>query len=492
MRGTNIDATATQAPVSVKPKVQFWVLVALLVAGVLLLNAATVLLGRRFPLSADLTAGEVFKLEKETRAFIRDLDADVQIYILANADDFLAEAYLIQAQRIIEQFPRYSPRVSLRYVDYASDPSFTSRFPGVPLELGNILVTSGGRVKKLMLSELFNFSYADASGSIAISSSRAEEAVTSAIIYVTTDSRIKFALLTGNGAAETPALTRVLEDNNYDVQEVNLSTGEIGADVGFAALLAPQSDYTANEMSKLDAFLYNSGAYGKTLLYTADPAQPPLPNIEAFLREWGVEIGDGVVFEADASRTYMNQPYYAIPDYIDTDLRDKLIDANSKILLPMSRPLDILFNVKDDNRTNVLLGFGASAGVRPPGAPDDFRASQAERRGPFPAMVLAEKRLVKDGYTQEKSCVIVSASTQMLETTIFYSTVLTNSEYLTNVFNTLAKRENTVNVRPKSMGGYAFALSGGQSVGVGIAMFAIIPALIIGFGIFVWLKRRYS
>lgn len=491
MADTDRNAGAIERK-AVKPVINFWLFVALLAVSVLLANAAVFLLGERFPLAVDITAGKVYRLENETVNFIRGLEDDITIYILADKDEFLAENYLIQAQRIISQFPRYSRRVAVRYVDYAGNPAFASQFPGLPLEHGNILVSGRGNVRKILISELFNFTYLDAGGNVAVSSSRAEEALTSAILYVTSDDRSRVAVLTGNGAADMPALSRVLSDNNYDVAALDLASSGLGDEYDFAILLAPKSDYSVNEMSKIDGFLYNGGKYGKTLIYTADPSQPRLPNIDAFLAEWGLAFGDGAVFETDPSRTYLNRPFYVMPEYTDAGFRDMLADSKSNILLPMSRPLNVLFRSKDDNYTGVLLEFGGTAGVRPTDAPEGFTASQAAVWGPMPAMARAEKRLVVNGETKSVSNVVASASTQMFETTVFYSTVLTNGEYVINIMNSLANRKNAVNVRPKSMGGYAFGISTEQSAIIGVILFAVIPLLIIGTGVFIWLKRRFS
>jgi len=246
-------------------------------------------------------------------------------------------------------------------------------------------------------------------------------------------------------------------------------------------------------LKKLDAFLYNDGAYGKTLLYTADVTQPTLPNLEVFLKEWGVVVSDGAVFETTASRTYQYQPYYPTADYVDETYRNKLKDASAPVLMPLSRPLEVLFTMRDNNFTELLLQFSETSGVRPAEAVESFTADQAERWGPIPALVLASKRIYgTTGVTQFRSNLVISASTAMLGDFSIQNTSLANSEYLLNLLNTLCARTDVVNIEPKSLAGETLSISTSQANALGIVMAGVLPLLIVAAGITIWLVRRYQ
>ena len=253
----------------------FVVLICLLVVGTFLINLVVVQLSQRFDLTADLTSNTAFKVGDETKALLKNLDKDVLIYVLATEDAFGGSSYFLQAQRMIEAYPRLSPRVSQTYVDYVFDPTFASRYPDLDLSQGNVLVVSGDRVKQLQLADLFNYTYTD-SGNLKIESSRVEEALTSAILHVISSDQTRVGILTGNGMADMPAFTRLLSDNNYELSQVNLTLEPLDDTYDLALLLAPQIDLSEDALRKLDAFLYNDGAYGKTLFYTADVTQDTL------------------------------------------------------------------------------------------------------------------------------------------------------------------------------------------------------------------------
>ncbi|MGI6375350.1 MAG: Gldg family protein [Anaerolineae bacterium] len=473
-------------------KALFIVLLGLLVAAVVLANVVAQQLAGRLDLSFDLTADSAFEPGPETRALLQGLDRDVEIYVLASQDAFQGSVYLQQAQRMLAQYPRLAPRVKLTYVDYVLDPSFASRYPDLTLSEGSVLVVCGERTRLLQLSELFNYSQNEAGG-MTVLSSRAEEAVTVAILYVISDEQTGVVLLTGNGMANMPALTDLLTANNYAVSQVNLTTAALDDRYDLALLLAPQIDLSEDALKKLDAFLYNGGAYGKTLVYTADVTQPELPNLEAFLREWGLAMRAGAVFETAAERTYQYQPYYPTAAYVDETYRDKLIDRNAPVLMPLSRPMELLFESRDRVYNELLLQFAETSGVRPASAVEGFKVEQAERWGPMPALVLSSKRIYgTSGLVEGRSNLVVSTSTAMLDAFSMQNTSLANSAYLLNLFGALCERHETVTIAPKSLAGARLAISTAQASTLGAVLAGALPLGILLAGVVVWLARRYQ
>lgn len=57
---------------------------------------------------------------------------------------FSGDSYLVQAKRILEHYPQYSDRVSLRYIDYAADPSYAASHPDLTLSEGDVIVSGNG------------------------------------------------------------------------------------------------------------------------------------------------------------------------------------------------------------------------------------------------------------------------------------------------------------------------------------------------------------
>ncbi len=467
----------------------FALLIVFIIGAAFLLNIVVYTLGNRYSLSYDLTANAAYQIGDDTKQVLDGLTDDITLYVLANDGSFAGNAYFTQAQRILEQYPKYSAHIQMQYIDYTADPTFAAQYPGLTLKDGDILVKSKTGLKQLPLASLFNYAYTE-DKSLAIESSRAEEALTSAIVNVTTDDPVNIALLTGNDVfTDTDALKSVLSDNNFVVSSANMVTDPLdGYDI--LLLLAPAVDLSTDVLDKFDAFLYNGGEYGKTLLYAADVSQPLTPNLDAFLREWGVSVGDGAVFETSKDRAYSYQPYYPLADYTNADYAAKLKDSKNPVLLPLSRPLSLVFTNKDNRFVDTLLSFYETAGVRPSTADDSFTASMATQWGPMPALTLTSWKIAS-GDSEKQSNVVVSASSYLFAATSISNTSLNNASYIVALFNTLTNRENTISIAPKSLAGSTLGVTTGTASALGIILCAVLPLLILGTGIAVWLTRRY-
>jgi ABC-2 type transport system permease protein len=471
---------------------KFWfaVLICLLIATVVLMNILAIKTERRFSLVGDLTANSAYKIGPETSTVLQSLDKDIAIFVLSEESSFVGDSYLIQANRMIKEYPANTSRISLDYIDYVLEPTFVSQYPELVLEKGNILVTSGENTEQLKLSELFNYER-NAAGDVVISSSRAEEVITSAILNVIRDDKINVAMLKGNGAVEKSEFSSLLTKNGFVVSEVNIATDPLEENYDIAILIAPQVDLSEAAIKKIDDFLYNGGDYGKMLVYTADVTQNVLPVTEAYLKEWGVVVGDGVVFETKAERTYQSQPYYPVADYIEKQYSALLVDASVPMIMPLSRPLEVLFSVRDKNYTLPLLMFADTAGVRPSQAAADFAPEQASRWGPMPALVLASKKIKSiDGMDEIHSDILVSSSSEMLDSFSIQNTSLANSEYLVKFFSSAFGKKETVAIVPKSLAGNILTVNTKQKNIIGLVFSIIIPICILAAGIVIFAIRR--
>ena len=470
-------------------------MMALAVVAVLLLNMVATALSDRYPLKIDLTANKLFVLEPATREAISNISTPVKIQVLATEERFAStSAYNAQANEMMRQFAQLSDSITLEYIDYVKNPTFAASYPDLTLKHGDILVSGGGRYKLVKTEELFQYTQT-MTGQLAIAASQAEQAILTAILYVISEDLPVVAVVTGHNESDVSYFTTLLGQNNFEVQAVQLATQDIPAEVDILLLAAPKTDLTSGELQKLDRFLRNDGSYQKVLFYCADAEQPPLPSLEAFLAEWGVIPTDGAVFETNENRVYNYHPFYAVADYVNPDYAAMLRSTQVPFLAPISRPLKILFEYQDGYSTDLLLQFGASAGVRPSDAGEGFTADDATQRGPIPALVRCDYTLRQSGNAAAvaaRSTLLVSGSAEMLQGYAVGSPAFSNAQYLLNLLNDLLKREAPLTVAPKTMAGTALNLTQQQADNLGTLFILMIPAVTLAFGLAVWLMRRHK
>ena len=159
--------------------------------------------------------------------------------------------YYVQAHSVIEQYEKYSDQITLEYVDLLENPSLASAYEDV--QIGDIIVSSGNRSQTLTAYDLFNVESGSYYGNY-ITSSRAEQAMTSAIMNVTSETQVKAGVLTGHSEQYPDGFVQLLENNNFEVVSVSPATEEIPEDIDVLIWVAPINDPDQDVLDKLDAF----------------------------------------------------------------------------------------------------------------------------------------------------------------------------------------------------------------------------------------------
>ncbi|MCF0228199.1 MAG: GldG family protein [Parasporobacterium sp.] len=464
------------------------ILLAVAVIIAVMINILVSELSDRYPLSVDLTANAAYDLGEDSKEILGNLVDEVRLYVLSAKGSFSGNTYLIQMRTLLEKYPRYSTNIHLEFIDYTTDPAFAAKYPDLTLSEGDVIVEGSQAIKQLPLANMFTYTY-DSEGSLKVSESRVEEAVTSAIVSSVTSDPVYVGVLTGNDVQQDrEVLEYVLSGNNYEVREVNMASGSFD-DMEVLILLAPTQDLSEDVLRKLDDFLYNSGEYGHTLIYAAGAQQPELPNVNVFLREWGIAVEDGAVFETSENYAYGYQPYYPFVDYADDTFKDRLKDSSNRVLMPLARPLSTVFEYKDNKTVTTLLSFSSTSGVRPSDAGSNFTPDQAVKKGPMPALIMST---LMTGTSEKYSNVIVSGSSEAFASSSLSNTSIANAEYWIQMLNSITERGSSVSITAKSLEGNTLTITRGEAKTWSIILCVVLPLGIMAIGISVYLRRRYK
>lgn len=464
------------------------------IAAIVIVNVIATALVERFPLEIDLTKEGLFEISDTTKDYVKTLNKDVRITILADESSFAGvNDYYSQANEVIKTYGKLTDRIKVDYVNVVKNPGFVSQYPDLSLQSGNILVTCGEKSKVLTAYDLFN-TQTSYTGSASITSSRAEEAVTSAIMNVVSEKSYKVAVLSGHDETELPVLTSLLEQNTYEVDSVHLAVSEIPEDTNIVVICAPLRDYTEDEIRILEKFLDNGTLYGKNLLYIADPTQPSLPNLELFLSDWGVNVESGVVYETNVNNVISMNPYYAIAQYVSSDATQKYTEKfatrSYPAAMPSARPLSVAFEAKGSRSVTTLLQFSAESGVAPVDAEEGFSFSENVRNETIPALVLATQ-LRYDQLDALESHVAVFSSSSFFSTSLLQSTSFSNGDYLVNLLGQMVDKEEGVEIVPKNIDTTYISFTQGQVYGIAVAFVIVLPLAVLVIGVVVWVRRRH-
>lgn len=466
---------------------------ALVIVMVIVLNIIIGLLVNRFPdLELDLTSNNSFALQDDTIDYVSHLNNDVTVYILMDKDKFEGQGtYFVQAQKMLNKMVSKSDgKMKIKYVDLTSNPSFTSNYPNVDWQSSSanniVLVESGKQYKVLTLTDCFEYDEQTYNyyGTYSFTGTKIEQAVVTAILNVTTDDKVVVDMIKGNNEQDYSSLKSLLENNAYQVNDVSLATGDFDKDAKVAIMYAPSVDLDEKIVEKLSTWLSNDGKYGRSLIYVPTADMGEMPNLDDFLKEWGMSIDRGYVFETDETALVNASSPYAFTVSYGDYYKDNL--KNSKIPVVVSESHAV--NITDENTAHALLKTTDKAGVLPIDADKSWDYKDAITGNG--ENVAAEGVMTNED--KKSSRVVVFGSYIMFSDTIMKYNSFNNSAYFMNVINTIADKEDVgITIESKSIDNTELGITDVATQNTMLVVFVIvIPIAILVAGFVFWLRRR--
>ncbi len=274
----------------------------------------------------DLTGSDIYQISEESEAFVSELDTDVTFYYVSTLAGRNTKLH-----NFVENYASMSKHIKLEHVDPEVNPSFATEH-GLTEE-NSIVVASELRTDVILFSDIFEYSeailneyysnyyyyymmYQDEQYAIEnfydYDIFDADNELTSAIDYVTTDKLPKVYFLTGHGEESiSQNVTAMLEYNNIELEDLNLLSSDIPEDASMIVLSAPSSDITEAEKTALIDYIDNGG---KVMAVTdaEDYSTKDMPNLTAVAEHCGMTAHDGIVLE-DNDKYYSRYKYFLVP-----------------------------------------------------------------------------------------------------------------------------------------------------------------------------------
>ena len=244
----------------------------------------------------DFTQDKVYSLSDMSKSMISGIDKEVTITIFnmnESVEDF-AKKYNSENKNIKVEVVE----------DLSTRPDITDEY-GITSDSNIIIVSSGDKEKLLSSYDLYTTDYTTYQ-----TKDITEEALTNAIIDVTTEEKPVIYYLTGHEKYSVDYVYYFradLENEAYEFNELDLLTaGEVPEDCSVLMISSLASDLTEAEK---DAILNYIDKGGKIILF-ADPntSGDEMPNFQEVLDEYGVEIDEGIMLEEDSDRMLLGTP----------------------------------------------------------------------------------------------------------------------------------------------------------------------------------------
>lgn len=487
------------------------------IAAVVLVNVILRLVADRFSLEKDLTTGELFSLGEDTKAYIPTVEDDIHFYF-TNERTALVDSGTFgkQVVEFAERMVALNNRFDVKYVNLLTDPDFSNNYVET-LQNGQIIVQSGttNRYRVLTMNDFLSFTLSDGNTytyndayminmymqyygyTLVSQDSSAEEQLVSAIMSVSKQDPTVVTFLTGYGESDSSALEKILTDNAYLVNKSEIDRIEaISEDTDILVMHGPTLDYSLDAITKVDEWLSNNGKYGKSLVYLATPEAANTPNLDEYLKEWGLEIGKGYVLQSDENyaRTYMG--YRGVMQDLeivtDTDYYNNMkIQQRASLIGFYLRPVIKLYEEESNKANKTIVRCYGDKCLFNPFKPEEGWDPTEDDLSSYDIIVESSKVQFEGGTEPVYSKIIAVGSDLLFDQNFTSASNYSNGEVALTLFDTNSDSVNQeIKIVKKSFTQQTYQISESQQKWIGLTFAVFIPIAIIVLGIVVWVRRR--
>jgi ABC-type uncharacterized transport system involved in gliding motility auxiliary subunit len=442
------------------------------------------LLVEKIPLKLDLSENQLFTLSQDTYKVLDGLKQPVTIYLLCSAGKENTEI-----TDILKKYCDRTEKVSLKYIDPNKNPGFVGQYIKdlTNISDGSLIITSGKKYKYFSYNDLFQYDnsnpYQQQVTSLAL-----EQRVTGALMYVNSASNPILYTLQGHKEYPLPeAVTKQLELQNYTLKELTLFTNSMPSDAGLLMVISPKQDLTTPETDKIRQYLAGNGR----AIFLLDPGNSDMPNFQSLLASYGVSLQNVQVIETDSSLYNGNYPNDLLPNLLNHPITEPIKSEKIPVLIRNAQGIKILDVRKRTTTIEPLMSTSDKAWGKTnylTDRSDKYLIKRAaDLSGPFNlAVAITDKSPNSD---QDTKIVLVSNSWFIVDPKLVFQ-LPSNVNFLTNSINWLQDHKEGLSIQPKSLRVTRLNFTTLQlNIFSGITII-LIPLLILGAGLTVWLRRR--
>lgn len=478
------------------------IMVVLAIAIVVVLNVIASAVETRAGLKIDLTSNKIYSLSAQTESNIRSImnkknengEYSNEFVIYSFANDYTQDNLI---GKTLERYAALSNNITLSVLDPAKDSILRNKFSGVSDQVEDkTVVVFNSKKNSFRVIKYEDMYYTDTENNVSYWT--LEQKLTSAFMFLDSGrAQTNVYFLTGHGEAVTNVkfseraklLKERLEEENFKVDNIDLAMNDLHSG-DILIVIGPASDISEQDRDKVINFL---DANGKALFFL-DPSRSGLKNFEAILDHYMIKFKNEIVYEKNESRHTTNSPLDLVPEVISNkEITNGIINSKSSVYAgscayieeynPSSDLLTVLPLLNTSDRS-VCISY------------EDYITSAYENK--------------MNEYTEEKRrCIGLalyqkdSSGMQIDEGTricVFSSSELAlgersgsagNVDLIKNCVNWVDNKTNTISISGVQMNAYELSIADAATVKTLVTIVIIvIPVLILGGGVIIWLRRK--
>ncbi len=441
-------------------------------------------------LKVDLTSNKLFSLSDVTKNVLKDLKQDVTIIGLFDDGKIGSGNEYKEVTDLLTLYQK-NGHVKVEYIDPDKNPGITKELdeqntlePAKNDFIVKSTVNGKEKKKKLSYYDLFEVQTDQQTFQQSMIGSNAEQGFTGAIKYVTSEKTPVVYFTEGHSEVSVDSdyttVKKFLEQNNYEVKTINLTTAaKMPEDAEIVVVASPKNDLSMPERNAIEAYLKAGGK--AVFMFDYLSGDPDFNNFNSLLSTFNVAVDYDKVKETDQSR-HAPEDEYTIVMNVNSN---SIIPQSSQVVFNNSRSISILKNAKEYITATSLINTGNTAVGEPASA-----ARGESLQGPLNIAVAVEN---KGGAAASKVLVMgnasfISDSAQQGPYANYYQYSVV---FFVQSLNWMFDKKDEVVVPTKNYEQIQINVSQLQATMMGVVLVIILPLIILGTGLFVFLRRRH-
>lgn len=471
-----------------------------------LLNSILIAFDDKMSLEIDLTKDEIYRLSEETKDVIKGIDKQTNIAILYDGRELNdADPFLSVMTSIIEKYTEVNDKISCEPVDYYNDATYLiDNYPQEAIKeisyrglspLYAMIIVQGDKFDIADANTYFVESYEKDLGEI-VAKSAIENVLTNKLATLSSEKETFENIYYTNGHGEKINVTigNLLKGYGYSAKIIDLSKNEIG-DVKKSVVIidSPAADFTAEEIEKLDSFLEAGGnvqVYFNPLL-----SNDELPRLESYLAsEWGIVRGHGVVYDNEkvVGDGGDAESFGAIASGVLSghDIVKSISSSGMRVMYSSANPLEISADKESAINVEEVVTTSDKAVLKTVETAQE-PANASDTSSKYNIVLTSTKDKYDDVGNKTTGKILVCGSSYAMDTLPLQSDCA-NEDLLINSINWMNGSNGTINIDAKDFpqGGLVIENTP-RWIWFG-TLVVVVPILILGLGIVVFVKRRYK
>ena len=318
-----------------------------LVAAIVVVNFLFSALSARYSFYTDMTGESNYTITEEVREALHAVEDEVNI-IFCHDRDYIEQSsemhdIMITAEYLADEFSW----LNVKYINSVADPLAVQKYTLNQSEAvlqTHVIVESGEEYLKLNYKTF----YVVDSDNTTVWGLKAEEKFASAILSVTADEKPVAYYTNTHGEEVSEKLLELVENAGYEAKPIDLTQEDIRAEARLIIINGPKYDFssgyeyteeengeitvekTADELAKIDKFLTQDNG---SLMVFLDPRMDDLPELEKYLKEWGIVFDNNIVIDKTQSITQSGGAVvgeYCTDDTLASNLINEIAELETK------------------------------------------------------------------------------------------------------------------------------------------------------------------